>query len=127
MDTETLAAEWIAAKTRETEATAERRRIEDELVKQLEISEQLDGTDNFNSGHYKIKVVGRINRTVDQEKLQEIAVEHGLVDHLSSLFRYRLEVSMTAWKAASKDITGPLSLAITAKPGRPSFTITLED
>jgi hypothetical protein len=30
---------------------------------------------------------------------------------------------MAIWKAADESITKPLAAAITAKPGRPSFTI----
>jgi hypothetical protein len=34
---------------------------------------------------------------------------------------------MAAWKAADESITRPLAAAITAKPGRPSFAITIEE
>jgi hypothetical protein len=69
-------------------------------------------------------VEGRINRKVDADKLQAIAAEAGLTEHLSSLFRWKPEIAMSAWKAASPNITTPLLDAITATPGRPSFTIT---
>ena len=63
-------------------------------------------------------------RVFNEEKLQELAAEAGLTDHLSSLFRWKPEINMEAWKNASYEITIPLSGAITAKPGRPSFSIT---
>jgi hypothetical protein len=34
---------------------------------------------------------------------------------------------MAVWKAADEAITKPLAAAITAKPGRPSFTITRKE
>ena len=55
----------------------------------------------------------------------ELAAEHGLTDHLSTLFRWKPEINMAIWKAADESITKPLAAAITAKPGRPSFTIDI--
>jgi hypothetical protein len=116
--------EWIAAKADEAAATKRRRDIEDQLVKQFEIPEGLEGTKNLEADSYKIKIEGRINRKVNGDKLQELAAEHGLTDHLASLFWWKPEIAITAWKAADASITAPLLDAITATPGRPSFTIT---
>lgn len=116
--------DWIKAKADEAEATKRRRGIEDKLVKQFQIPENLEGTKNLEAESFKIKIEGRINRKVNADKLQELAAEHGLTEHLSSLFRWKPEIAMTAWKAADKAITDPLLDAITATPGRPSFTIS---
>lgn len=116
--------DWIKAKTDEAEATKRRRGIEDLLVKAFEIPENLEGTKNLEAESFKIKIEGRINRKVNADKLQELAAEHGLTEHLSSLFRWKPEINMTLWKAADASITTPLLDAITATPGRPSFTIT---
>jgi hypothetical protein len=123
----TLFQQWIDAKAAEAKAIKERRSIEDMMIKSFEIPEDLEGTKNLEVETYKIKIEGRINRKVNADKLQEIAAEHGLTDHLSSLFRWKPEIAMTAWKAADKAITTPLLDAITATPGRPSFTITAKD
>jgi len=123
-DLNELAAQWLAAKQREVDATAERRYIEDRMKSLIGVSDNLEGTETASPDHYTIKIVGRIDRKVDSEKLQEIAAAHGLIDHLSSLFRWKPEVNMAAWKAADESITRPLAAAITAKPGRPSFSIT---
>lgn len=116
--------DWIKAKADEAEATKRRRGIEDLLVKAFEIPENLEGTKNLEAESFKIKIEGRINRKVNADKLQELAAEHGLTEHLSSLFRWKPEINMTLWKAADASITTPLLDAITAAPGRPSFTIT---
>lgn len=116
--------DWIKAKTDEAAATKRRRGIEDLLVKAFEIPENLEGTKNLEAESFKIKIEGRINRKVNADKLQELAAEHGLTEHLSSLFRWKPEINMTLWKAADASITTPLLDAITATPGRPSFTIT---
>jgi hypothetical protein len=117
---------WVDAKKLETAAVAERRELEDQIVKSLAIPKELDGTLNRQAEGYKVKIEGRINRKVDSDKLQTLAVEFGLEDHLSSLFRWKPEINMTAWKAADQAMIAPLMLAITSTPGRPSFTITKE-
>ncbi len=120
----TLYQQWIEAKEEERRAVEERRRIEDALVKQFEIPENLEGTSNIEADGFKIKVEGRINRRVNADLLQEIAAENDLGAHLSSLFRWKPEINAAAWKAADEAITKPLLDAITATPGRPSFTIS---
>lgn len=122
-DLNTLSEMWLAAKEAEREAVEDRRRIEDRIKSLVGVAENLEGTETVEPDQFTIKIVGRIDRKVDSDKLQEIAAEHGLTEHLSSLFRWKPEVNMAAWKAADPSITKPLSAAITAKPGRPSFTI----
>lgn len=118
--------DWIDAKQTEADAVAKRREIEDALVKQFSIAETLDGTENRESEGYKIKIVGRMARKIDSDLLQELAVEHGLTDHLGRLFRWKPEIDAKAWKATDSAITNPLLGAITTTPSRPSFTITKE-
>ena len=126
-DLNELAAMWLAAKEAEREAVEDRRRIEDRIKSLVGVAETLDGTETVDPDQFTIKIVGRIDRKVDGDKLQELAAEHGLTDHLSSLFRWKPEVNMAVWKATDEAITRPLSAAITAKPGRPSFTITRKE
>jgi hypothetical protein len=117
---------WIDAKEAEKAAMDLRRALEDELVAELGIEKTLDGTQNIEAEGYKVKVVGRLDRKVNAEKLQDLAAEHGLTQHLSSLFRWKPEVNASAWKSADPLITAPLQDAITTSNGRPSFTITKE-
>ena len=117
---------WIDAKELEKSAMDLRRALEDELVAELGIPKTLDGTQNIEADGYKVKVVGRLERKVNSDKLQDLAAEFGLTQHLSSLFRWKPEVNATAWKSADPLITAPLQDAITTTNGRPSFTITKE-
>lgn len=120
----TLCQAWLHSKEAERIVVELRRDLENQLAQILEVSEQLDGSMTKNQEDFVIKVTGRINRSVDSDKLQELAVEAGLSDHLGSLFRWKPELNMSAWKAADETITRQLAGAITAKPGRPSFSIT---
>ncbi len=121
-----LYADWIEAKAAEKAAQDKRRIIEDEIITAFDISENLDGTLNLEDKGYKLKLVGRMNRKVDADKLQEVARDAGLESLLSSLFRWEPEINMTIWKATDPAITSVLSKAITVKPGRPSFSIEKE-
>ena len=122
-DMNELAQMWLAAKQKEKDATEDRRVVEDHIKKLARISDQLDSTETVGAEGFEIKIEGRIDRKVDSEKLQMLATESGLTDHLSTLFRWKPEINMALWKAADETITGPLAGAITAKPGRPSFKI----
>ena len=119
--------EWLTAKAEEAEATSKRRMLEDKMVAQFNVPSTLDKTANFEADGYKIKIEGRINRRINSDKLQEIAVEHGLMAHLECLFRWKPEINAAIWKSTDPSITTPLLDAITSTPGRPSFTIIKKD
>ena len=121
-----LAAQWLDAKQREAKATEDRRLIEDMIKDIVRLPDDLDGTETVERDGYTIKMVGRIDRKVNSEQLQELAAEAGLTDHLSSLFRWKPELNVGVWKATDESITGALAPAITAKPGRASFAITFK-
>lgn len=118
-----LSAQWLAAKETEKAAQEERRLIEDRMLSLIGLPEAFEGTENAYAGEYKIKLVGRLNHKIDADRLQEIAAEHGLTDHLGSLFRWKPEINARVWKAADESITNTLLEAITTTPGRPSFSI----
>jgi hypothetical protein len=124
---------WLSAKEAERRATEKRRQIEDDLIEQLGFEPTYEGVanymgDNIDGTRFAVKITGRLNRKIDADKLNEVAAENGLQDHLSTLFRWKPEINMAVWKAADASITGPLLDAITTTPGRPSFSITaIED
>ena len=121
---ENLSQSWINAKQTEQAAIDTRRAIEDELVRLLAVDPSEEGTDTRTIGLYDVKIVNRLTRKVDSDKIQEIAAEKGLSEHLSQLLRWKPEINMTVWKRADERITKPLLGAVTTTPGRPSFTIT---
>ena len=122
---EHMAAEWLEAKEAERVAVEKRRDLEDAMRKVASIRDDTEGTETLTLEGFRVKVVGRIDRKVDADKVQELAAEAGLTDHLSTLFRWKPEINMAIWKASDERITRPLAGAITAKPGRPSFTIDI--
>jgi hypothetical protein len=122
-DLQTLSADWMRYKSDEEKATTERRKIEDQMVKLLAIPENFESTETAEPQGFVVKISGRIDRKVDGDKVQELAAEFGLTEHLAKLFRWKPEINMAIWKSSDESITKPLAAAITAKPGRPSFKI----
>jgi hypothetical protein len=115
---------WLAAKQEEERAVADRRDLEDQMVKEFNVSKTMEGTKNFPTPDgFLIKIVGRMTRKVNAEKLQQLAAEHGLSDHLSSLFKWTPSIVSDQWESADPSITEPLLDAITTTAGRPTFKI----
>jgi hypothetical protein len=123
-DLHELSQQWVEAKAAEQAAQEKRRQIEDAMSAIIDLPADFEGTKSFDAGFFKISTVCRINHKIDSARLQEVAAEHGLSEYLSSLFRWKPEISAKNWKAADESITKPLLEAITATPGRPSFSIT---
>ena len=126
-DLQTLSANWLRHKTDEEKSTTERRKVEDQMVKLLAIAENFEGTETAEPEGFVVKISGRIDRKVDGDKLQALAAEAGLSDHLATLFRWKPEINMDVWRSTDESITKPLADAITAKPGRASFKIIIKE
>jgi hypothetical protein len=94
------------------------------MIVAFHVPKNLDSTIKQELDGYVIKMEGRINKKIDADKLQMLAAEAGLSEHLTSLFRWKPEINAKAWGAADEAITKPLLDAITSTPGRPTFTIT---
>jgi hypothetical protein len=119
----TLYQEWLKAKKAEAKATEKRRELEDRITAELAITLDFEGVRRYADAGYDVKVTGRMNRKVDSEQLQEIAIENGLQEYLRTLFKWKPELSLSAWKATDRSITDVLARAVTTTPGRPSFQI----
>ena len=126
MPLQKLSVEWLEAKEAERDATERRRLIEDEMVRLIGIEQTDEHTRKVEADPFTIKIACRINRKVDGDMAQEIAAEHDMQDHLGLLFRWKPELSMTAWNGVGDNVKQVFARAITATPGRPSFTITSE-
>lgn len=122
-----LAQEWLRYKKEEADAVSARRAIEDEMARLLRVNQAEEGQTTFNENNLSIKVNCRMTRKVDGDLLQDIAIEHGLTDHLYKLFRWKPDLNLKEWKAAAPEVTGALAAAITTTAGRPSFSIEVKE
>lgn len=123
----TLYQRWLDAKKLEAAVVAERRQLEDQMIELFGVPKDLDGTIKREADGFQIEMEGRINKKIDSDKLQMLAAEAGLSEHLSSLFRWKPEINVKAWNSASDAVTKPLLDAITSTAGRPTFTITRKE
>lgn len=126
-DLQKLARDWLEFKRVEERAVDDRRKIEDRIKSLVGVADDQEGTTTAKPEGFTVRIVGRIDRKVDADKVQELAAEYGLTDHLGQLFRWKPEINVTAWRAADPSITRPLSDAITTKPSRASFKITKDE
>ena len=124
MKTEELLEQWSILKEQELTAQKKRREVEDEITAQLTLKE---GVNKLQEGKYKCEITQRLVYDIDSDKLQELAAESGLTEHLSSLFRWKPEINLKSWKASAENITKPLLGAITTKLGRPTFAVKIEE
>ena len=120
-----LCLEWIDAKQAATKAAMTLETVEDQLIQLLNVDSLADGTTRVIDGDVRINVTSRPSRTVDDTKLKALAEEHDLKEHLSTLFRWKPEVNLRAWRGADKKITDSLNDAITLTSTRPAFAITV--
>ncbi|HAC91315.1 MAG TPA: hypothetical protein DCF63_11910 [Planctomycetaceae bacterium] len=127
-DIELLARLWQVAKEDERVAVAKRRDLEDQMSKALGVDVTKEGTETqMHSAGLQIKIISRLDRKVDADKAQEIAAEHDLQNALSTLFRWKPEIDLAAWRKAPADVTAIFAGSVTVKPGRPSFTIATKE
>ena len=112
---------WLRYKAEEEQAVTRRREIEAMLA--ADIPEQWEGSKTTTEGRFKVNVMRRFTRKVDGDLLQDIAREKGLMDHLSTLFRWKPEIDAKAWKLADETVTKELAGAIVTTPGKVSFKI----
>ena len=61
-----LSSLWLAAKEAEKEATEDRRKIEDRIKSLVGFAENSEGTETVDPDQFTIKIVGRIDRKVDE-------------------------------------------------------------
>lgn len=114
--------DWLEAKRIEREIVAQRRDLEDEMLRQLQVDD-VEGSQTLKREGFKVRVTNRYNRKVDSDLLQDIATEEGLDHLLPLLFRWKPEIKLKEWQSADESAKQKLARAITTTPGRASFNI----
>jgi hypothetical protein len=123
----TLVGAYMSIDMMQKEVAARKEEIVTAMRSAMALPDDGEGTQNFECGELLVAATMRLNRKVDAEKLDELAKENGLEDKLTTLFRYKPEVSMTAWKAADPSITEKLLPAITTTAGSLGIKITSKE
>ena len=114
--------DWLEAKRIERAIVAQRRDLEDEMLRQLQVDD-VEGSQTLKREGFKVRVTNRYNRKVDSDLLQDIATEEGLDHLLPVLFRWKPEIKLKEWQSADESAKQKLARAITTTPGRASFNL----
>lgn len=125
MDLIQLSELWLVAKEDEKIAAEHRRQLEDQMRKAMKLEESEEGTVSALVGRYKVKANCRINRKIDPEKFLLLANDAGV--DVSTFTKWKCELVMSAWRKQDEAIQRALSSAITAEPGRPTFSIDVTE
>ncbi len=112
-----------AAKIAESAAKEERISLEAQILSMVPFNENKK-TQYFNDN--KLKIVGRVTKKIDPEKLQEIVNEHDVRQYLRILFKWTPTIIESEWDLTPDNIKSIISKAITTKPGKPTITIIEE-
>lgn len=123
MTIEELSAAWLEAKETERDAAERRRKIEDQMRQSLKIEESEERTVKQVAGSYVVKANCRVNRKIDPEHFLRLAND-AKVD-VSGFTRWKCELVMAEWKKQPAYVQQTLSNAITAEPGRATFSVEL--
>lgn len=83
-----------------------------------------EGTMNLEQDGFKIKVVGKMNRTV-LEEVRAAAMEEAklTVEEAKDIFKLKAELSISAYKALSEEKKKIIDKAIVVKSGSPTLEI----
>ena len=125
MDLKNLSEQWLEAKTLERDAAERRRVLEDQMRQCMKIEDNEEGTVSTLIGPYKVKANCRINRKIDPEKFLMLANDAQI--DVSEFTKWKCELVMSAWKKQTPYIQQKLSKAITAEPGRPTFSVEITE
>ena len=117
-----LAEKWQRYKLIEQNAAAERKAIELQLMQLIEIRDE--GTSTEETDHYNIKTVGKLNRTLDAETLQDDW--DNLPKAIKDCVKWKPQVDTAALRvleSMNDELVPLLSKYMTTKPAKPTFKV----
>jgi len=116
-----LASEWREAKKVEDDARKQRVQIESRIIDLIGCKEE--GSQTVDAGDWKIKVTGKINRTLDQAAWEAIAPS---IPEALRPVTYKPALDMKGLrylKDNEPDTYRRIAEAIVAKPGKPAVEV----
>lgn len=117
-----LAAAWKSAKSDEQAANARRLEIEEQIVEAFPLG--IEGIETIEDGGYKIKVVHKLNRSVDTKALQ--TRWESLSTFARDVFTWKADVSkplLVKLQENHPDLYLQVAPFITTKPAKPSIAV----
>ena len=123
MTLQSLSEQWLEAKEIEREAAERRRAIEDQMRKAMHLTGEEEGSVKQKLNNCVVKANCRINRRIDVEKFLHIANANHI--DVTTFTRWKAELVMSAYRDLPAETKAALAPAITAEPGRPTFSVDI--
>ena len=120
-----LAALWSEAKKTECEAAERRRAIETRMVEKVGVKDE--GVTSIDGDFYKVKITGKLNRSVDSSSVQELW--ESLPDEIRKCFKWSADLDIKTYRALCSmrtDLLPALNQFITTKPAKPAVTVEVK-
>lgn len=97
--------------------------MEEEIISTFALPENDAFSKTINDSGYKLTFTKRVNRTIDSEKLKDLARENGISDSLGIIFSWKPTVVAKEWKKIKEKYQGILAQAFTENVGKTSIKI----
>ena len=117
-----LAESIIHLRNIEASAREERIRIEQMIIDKVGAKEE--GTTTAEDGHFKVKTVGKLTRSVDTQAIQ--TDWDNLPEEVQKCFKWKADIdtkNLRSLESMRDDLVPLLSTYVTTKPAKPSVTI----
>ncbi len=92
--------------------------IVEALTQKLSVDLQKDSTVNYDCDGLVLKVTPKINRTVNAERTLSLLAEDPDAQRFADLFKTKLDLSVSKWKAMTADEQAIFRDCVTEKPGK---------
>ena len=119
MNIEELAQQWQEYKAIEQEAIEHRRAIEQQIQELMDVKEE--GTTSYKGERFNVKAVGKLNRSLNAELLQEDW--NNLPKQVTDCVKWKPTLDTKALRDLEAIDHTTLSRYMTTKPSKPSFKI----
>lgn len=113
-------------KEEETAVKNKRLQIEEQLTEALNIPDQWEGSKTMKVDRFKVNVSRKMNTRIDKSLIL-FAGEKGLTEYLGKIFRWKPELDKKQWDSSDENIRAAFSEVVVQTPGKPSFTVTVND
>jgi len=122
-----LLEQYFALQEQKSKLTLDMEEVEAKIKLNLGAPEELNGSKTITQGDVKFTLSGKLNRTIDSNKLKDIAKEHNISDCLDVIFSWKPTVVAKEWTGVSDEYKNILAQSFTEKYGKVSLKITKKE
>jgi hypothetical protein len=98
-------------------------KLVEEIIEDCKIDVDFNGAHTLEKEKYKITFSQKLNRTIDAEKLKDVARENNASDSLNTIFAWKPTVVAKEWEKVNPTFKAIFAQAFTEKYGKVSIKI----